>query len=163
MIRTILVRPAVLVIGGLLVHCATAEVRTLYRSVLPDGRVVYGDEPAPSAQRSQKIIVEPHPPNPQQAEAALRALSLTRAQLLRDAAARDARLKQIDNDIAEAYPALKEAEARRSQGQEMQEGDRQGRRLTSSYVERQRMLRIAEQQARQRLDRLLSERAALQN
>ena len=163
MTRGSLIRAGVLVIGSCLPLCVAAEVRTLYRSVLPDGRVVFGDEPAPSAQRSRKITVEPHPPNPQQAEAALRALSLTRAQLLRDAAARDARLKQIDNDIADAYLALKDAEARRSRGQEVQEGDKQGRRLTSSFVERQRVLRISEQQARQRLDRLLSERGVLQN
>lgn len=154
---------AVIAAAGLAVaFAALAEQRILYRSVLPNGRVVYGDAPAANARRTEEIVVEPHPLNPQQTEAALRALALTRDQLLRDAAARKARLGQLDNQIADASDELKEAESRREAGREVREGDRQGRRRLAVYFERQRALEGAVQQARLRLDRLLRERAALQ-
>lgn len=45
---------------------AAADERVLHRSVLPDGRVVYGDEPAPGATEVTDLRVEPHPADPQQ-------------------------------------------------------------------------------------------------
>ena len=47
-----------------------AEERILYKSIMPNGQVVYGDEPEAKAKRSYAISVEPHPADPQQAEAA---------------------------------------------------------------------------------------------
>lgn len=141
---------------------AVADERLLYKSVLPNGRVVYGDAPAPNAKRSEEIFVERHAPNPEDAQAAQRALAMTRQQLLRDATARTARLKQLDNQIADTYGQLKDAESRREMGTEVQEGDRQGRRLASRYSQRQRVLEGAVERARQQLDRLVRERAALQ-
>ena len=151
-------------VAGLLgaAFVARADERILYKSVLPGGRVVYSDAPAPNAKRSEKISVERHPPNPQDAEAAQRALTMTRAQLLRDSATRAARLKQIDNQVDETYSELKRAEAAMEQGQEIQEGDRQGRRLLPAYSQRRQALAGAVQRARQRLDKLLAERGALQ-
>lgn len=139
-----------------------ADERILYKSVLPDGRVVYADAPAPNAKRTEKIAVERHPPNPEDAAAAQRALTMTREQLLRDSATRAARLKQIDNQVDETYSELKRAQAAVEQGKEIQEGDRQGRRLLPAYFQRRQALAGAVQQARQRLDRLLAERRALQ-
>lgn len=150
------------VIGVAVALPAFAGTTTLYKSVLPNGRVVYSDEPVPKAKRSQKITVDPSPASPQQTADALRALSLTRAQLLRDASAKDARLKQLDNEITDAYSRLKDASATRLQGREIREGDRQSRRLLTPYFERQRKLELEEQQARERLDRLITERAVLQ-
>ena len=160
-IERLVVRAAIAAAGLAVAFAALAEQRILYRSVLPDGRVVYGDAPAANARRTEQIVVEPHPPNPQETEAALRALALTRAQLLRDAAARKARLGQLDNQVAETYDELREAESRREAGREVGEGDRQGRRLADAYFVRQRAVEGAVQQARLRLDRLLRERAAL--
>lgn len=152
----------IFVIGVKVALPAIAGPTTLYKSVLPNGRTVYSDEPVQKAKRSQKITVDSSPVSPQQTADALRALSLTRAQLLRDASAKDARLKQLDNEITDAYSGLKDASTRRLQSREVGEGDRQGRRLVAPYFERQRKLDLEEQQARVRLDRLIAERAVLQ-
>lgn len=138
-----------------------ADERTLYKSVLRDGRVVYGDEAASGARRTEQITVERHAADPQAAAAAQRALGMTRAQLLRDAGARAARLKQLDNDVLGAYGDLQDAQARRAQARDIQEGDRQGRRLLAPYVQRQRDLQVEVDQKRRRLDALLRERSAL--
>ena len=84
-----------------------AEERILYKSIMPNGQVVYSDEPEAKAKRSYAISVEPHPADPQQAEAAQRALAMTREQLLKDAAARSLRLKDLDNQITSAYEELR--------------------------------------------------------
>lgn len=139
-----------------------ADERTLYKSVLRDGRVVYGDEPSAGAKRTEQITVERHAADPQTAEAAQRALGLTRAQLLRDAEARAARLKQLDNAVLGAYGDLRDVEARRVQGRDIQEGDRQGRRLLAPYVQRQRDLQAEADRKRRHLEALLRQRAALQ-
>lgn len=141
---------------------AAADERTLYKSVLRNGRIVYGDEPAANARSTEQIKVERHAADPQEAEAAQRALGLTRAQLLRDAAARAARLKQLDNAVLGAYADLMDADARRVQGRDIQEGDRRGRRLLAPYGQRQRDLQAESDQKRRRLEALLRERAALQ-
>lgn len=147
---------------GLVVAFATfAEERILYRSVLPNGRIVYGDVPAENARRTEEIVVEPHPPNAQETEAGLRALALTRDQLLRDSTARIARLGQLENEVIDTYNELKEAQSRREAGREVREGDRQGRRLLAAYSLRQRALEDAVQQAQLRLDLLMRERTAL--
>ena len=65
-----------------------AEERILYKSIMPNGQVVYGDEPEAKAKRSYAISVEPHPADPQQAEAAQAAKA---AKVERDLRARSAR------------------------------------------------------------------------
>ncbi|KQB56673.1 MULTISPECIES: DUF4124 domain-containing protein [Acidovorax] len=139
-----------------------ADERIIYKSTLSDGRIIYSDEPVPKASRKEKISIERHPPNAQDAEAAQKALSMSRAQLLENAAARSARLKQLDKQVDDAYSELKSAESALQQGQEVQEGERQGRRLTPSYFQRRQALANAVQKARRRLDGLLNERASLQ-
>lgn len=141
---------------------ARADERMPYKSVHPNGRIVCSDEPTPNAKTTEKITVERHAADPQAAEAAQRALGLTREQLLKDAAARSARQKQLDNEIDAIYSEFKDADARRAQGRGVQEGDRQGRRLLAAYTQRQRYLQRAADQKSQQLERLLRERAALQ-
>ena len=140
---------------------ASSAERTLYKSVLTNGRVVYGDAPDPQARRSEKISVEIHPSDPAQTEAGLRALAMTRQQLLRDAEARAARLRQLDRQIVTTYAELQAAEAERERGSAVQEGDRQGRRFSAAYLQRQRTLEASALQLRRSLDALLRERSAL--
>jgi hypothetical protein len=140
---------------------AEAGEQTFYKSVLRNGRVVYADAPAPDAKRTEKITVRTDTPGFEAVEKANRALEMSRQQLLHDAAARNARLVQLEGEIAAAYKEFQTAETGRETGREMQEGDRQGRRLLPQYAERQRALDSALKQARQKLDRLLAERAAL--
>ena len=86
---------------------------------------------------------------------------MTRAQLLRDAAARAVRLKQLDNQIGDAYDELQNLRSKQLAGREVREGDRQGRRFSHQYAQRQRALLLAAAQAQQRLDNLVTERTAL--
>ncbi|NBR28657.1 MAG: DUF4124 domain-containing protein [Betaproteobacteria bacterium] len=39
--------------------CAVAQAQTIFRSVMPDGRIVFGDKPAPGAKESKQIVVSP--------------------------------------------------------------------------------------------------------
>lgn len=138
-----------------------AEERILYKSIMPNGQVVYSDEPEAKAKRSYAISVEPHPADPQQAEAAQRALAMTREQLLKDAAARSLRLKDLDNQIASAYEELRGRRSDQEAGRQVVEGDRQGRRFSSQYGRRQRSLASETEQAQRKLDKLIKERDAL--
>ena len=38
---------------------ATAQAQTIFRSVMPDGRVVFGDKPAPGAKESKPLATRP--------------------------------------------------------------------------------------------------------
>lgn len=139
-----------------------ADERVVYRSVMPDGRIVYADGPQVNAKRTQRLTIERHALNPQQEQASQRALALSRAQLLRDADARVARLQQLDNAAIDAYEALREAQAQLASGREPVEGERQGRRLLPTYWQRQQQLQASVRLAQARLDSTLSQRASLQ-
>lgn len=147
--------------GCVVAFGAGAAEQSFYKSVLPDGRIVYGNAPAAGATRAEKITVQTDAPAAGAAEDARRALEMNRQQLLRDSTARAARLTQLDGEIAATYNELKAAEAARDAGRELQEGDRQGRRLLAQFWERQRDLERAVRQSRQKLDQLLAERTAL--
>ncbi len=129
--------------------------------MLLNGRVVYGDAPDPQARRNEKISIEIHSSDPAQTELDLRALAMTRKQLLSDADARAARLHQLDREIVAAYAELQAAEGERERGSAVQEGDRQGRRLSPVYWQRQRSLEASASKLRRNLDALLRERSAL--
>lgn len=158
----ILTAAAALLWNILAVQPAVAGERILYKSVLPDGRVQYADEPIGGAKAVEKIRVEPHPANEKDAQAARRALALSRAQLLRDIDARNARLAELEHLIDRQYVRLQDVQVQREQGAAVGEGDRQGRRMTPRYGERQRQLAAAVQQETMRLDALLRERSQLQ-
>lgn len=141
---------------------AAADERIVYRSVMPNGQIVYADRPDANAKRSERLTIERHAVSPQQEQASQRALALSRAQLLRDADARVARLKQLDNAGIDAYEVLRQAQEQLASGREPVEGERQGRRLLPSYWQRQRQLQASVRLAQDRLDAILGERASLQ-
>jgi hypothetical protein len=155
-------RAAAAVFGLTAAFLAVADQQTLYKSVLPSGEVVYADSPQPGAKRTEKLSVEPHPTDPQATQAAQRNLTTMREQLLRDADARSAREQQLDRDIASVSGQLRDAQVRQEQGREVQEGDRQGRRLVAPFWQRQQMLDNEVQHAQEALNALYRERAALQ-
>lgn len=155
-------RAAAAVLGLTAAFMAAADPQTLYKSVLPNGEVVYADLPQLGAKRTVELSVEPHPPDVRATQAAQRDLAAMRAQLLRDADARSARGQQLDRDIASVSGQLRDAQTRQEQGRAVQEGDRQGRRLAGPFWQRQQMLQDEVQRARQALSALMKERAALQ-
>ncbi len=155
--------PALLALCGLgASSIAAAGERAVFRSQMPDGRVVYADEPAAGAVRSARLLVEPHPGDPAQALAAQRALEGTRARLLQQGQARSLKLAELDRGIAVAQRELSVAQSAQTDGQTVVEGDRQGRRFAPSYWQRQQFLAQAVARARLQLDALRAERAALQ-
>jgi hypothetical protein len=98
----------------------------------PNGRVIYGDTPTAGAKHTEKITVRTDTfSSAAAAETPKRALQMSRQHLLSDSAARNARLGQLESQIAETYSELQRAQAEREAGREVQEGDRQGRRQTA--------------------------------
>ena len=154
--------PIVAIVGYSIAFGINAAEQTFFKSVQPNGRVVYGDAPTAGAKHTEKITVRTDTLNSEaEAETAKRALQMSRQQLLRDSAARSARLTQLESQIAATYSELQSAQAERDSGRDMQEGDRQGRRQTAQFWERQRRLDAAVRQIRQNLEQLLAERNAL--
>ena len=128
-----------------------AVAQTLYKSTMPDGRVVYGDKPAPGAVKSE----EQKPDTSKQGIIPPSAREKATAQSLeRDRRMRDARSQRIEA----AEKALRDAEAARDAGKEPTAGDRIGtvkgnQRLTDAYWERQKRLEQAVEQARTNLEK----------
>ena len=135
-------------VAALLAQSATAQV--LYKSTMPDGRIVYGDKPAPDA-----VKVEETRPDiskrgiggvtPREQEA-LRKLEKSRAQ-------REAGQEKVQS----AEQALRNAEAARASGKEPLPGERIGTaggvsRLSDSYHDRQRKLDEAVENARREVE-----------
>jgi hypothetical protein len=125
-----------------------AAAQTLYKSTMPDGRVVYGDKPAPGAVKSelQKPDTSKQGVVPVPAGAPAAAMD-------KDRAKRDGQ----DKKIQAAEKALRDAEAAQAAGKDPTEGDRQGtvsgnQRLTDAYWERQKSLGAAVEQARKNLE-----------
>jgi hypothetical protein len=135
--------------GGVLVAALAlqpAEAQVLYKSVLPDGRVVYGDKPDPAA-----VKVDKQQPDiskrgiggstPREAEA-LKAMEQSRAK--REAA---------DEKGRSVQDAVRAAEQARAAGKEPLAGERTGTagggsRLNDAYYERQRKLEEDVEKAR---------------
>lgn len=135
-------------VAMLFTQLATAQV--LYKSTMPDGKIIYGDKPAPGAVKveqsrpdtSKKGIAEPT----QREAAALK--QLQEARLKREAAA---------DKIEAAEKALRAAEAARAGGKEPLAGERigtagGGQRLNDAYWVRQKKLEQDIENARRALD-----------
>ena len=132
----------------------------IYRSVTPDGKVIYSDQPPPNAARTEQIAEPPPPPVERQQEAAEQAeqnratrdaIEAERRERIADVAAADKEVRDAERDLAAARKRL---EAGRVEG----EGDRigtagrrAGARQSDAYLERVRGLEAAVAQAEARL------------
>ena len=131
-----------------------AAAQTLYKSIMPDGRVVYGDRPEPNAVKvetskpdTSKTGVQVNPPG---AEREVQKMEAARA-----------RGEAKDNQMREAEEAVRKAEAAIANGKEPLPGERIGTaggksRLNDAYWERQKKLREDLVKARDNLNRLRS-------
>ena len=140
---------------------AAAGERAVFRSELPDGGTIYSDAPVEGAARSARVLVEPHAPDTAQARAAQRELEGIRQRLQQDTQARSLRLEQFDRSVTLAAQELASAQSAQVDGQAIGEGDRQGRRISPAYWERQERLAEAVARTRMRLDALSARSAAL--
>jgi hypothetical protein len=148
-----------LAIGVAALLAATAASGEIYRSVLPDGRVVYSDSPPADAARTETVDVPPPPTPEERAEAAAVESAIEQAgQTVRDPdrsagiGAADAEVRAAERDLAAARKRLEEGKVER-------EGDRigivgrrgGGARLSDAYWQRVGGLEIEVQAAEERL------------
>jgi hypothetical protein len=137
-----------MLVAAVLAQPALAQM--LYKSIMPDGRVIYSDKPAPGAVKvettkpdtSSKGIVTSTPKE----ATAVKQMEAERSQ--REAGA---------DRLRAAEQGLRDAEARRAAGQEPLAGERIGTaggasRLTDEYLRRQKSLDDAVEQARTELE-----------
>ena len=149
-------RPIVTAAGicfcALLLQSAAAQ--TLYKSTMPDGRVVYGDRPAPGAAKVEES-------RPDVSKKGIGGTAARDQQLLKEM--EKARLEREGRDakLQAAEQKLRDAQAARAAGEEPLEGERigtagGGSRLSETYQERQRKLEAAVESARRELDEVRS-------
>jgi hypothetical protein len=126
---------------------AGAYAQNVYRSVMPDGKVVYGNAPEPGAKESKQVnlpppnIVPPPPPMPANAPAA-------------------AGNSTSNSTVAAAQQNLETAKKALEDGREPRDGERIGvakgggasSRLTDAYFQRVKVLEDAVTAAQNQLD-----------
>jgi hypothetical protein len=128
---------------------AAAQAEPVYRSKMPDGRVVYGDKPAPGAVESKEVDV-----SQQNIVAPVRAAPAPAA---RNKNAGGPKPSGEDR-VAKAQQALDAAKAALEAGRELKEGDRIGvatkgaSRFSDAYLERVKQLEDAVTAAEKALD-----------
>jgi hypothetical protein len=141
-----------IVLGTLLASFAATAAQTLYKSTMPDGKIVYGEAPVPGAKRVD--TVEP-PPAKTGVTAATDAEKARAAQ----AAAKASASANASPALSDARQALQKAEAARDAGKEPLPGERLGTaggasRLTEAYFARQKALESAVEVARKKVEDL---------
>lgn len=125
----------------------------MFRSVMPDGKIIYGDKPAPGAKESKQVNLAPlnistPAPAPEGAAAA-------KAEKAEAAANRQAQ-------VAEAKQKLDAAQRALEAGRVEREGDRigmakGGARLNDAYLERVKQLEDAVASAQRQLEEVQRE------
>ena len=124
--------------------CAVAQAQTIYRSVMPDGKIVFGDKPVPGAKESKPVTQRP--PNISAPGPTSGGGPDARQQTL-DAATSDVAAAQQELDRARA--AL---EAGREPTPEERIGTKTGMRTTEAYDQRIKKLEQGVAAAQQRLN-----------
>ena len=139
---------------------AELAAQPVYKSTLPDGRVIYGDRPDPAAVKVEESMPDTSPRG-------IGGLSPQEAQTLREMEAARLRRESDDAKVQARLQALQkavvEAEAARAHGKEPLPGEHLGTvgggaRLNDSYWARQRSLDEAVEKARRDLEAARSAR-----
>lgn len=130
----------------------TAHGQTVYRSVMPDGSIVFGDKPAPGAKESKPVVLQkPNIVAPVQRPPRAGATS------------QQPDLVTADADVRTAQTNLEQARAALEAGREPQPGERIGTaggasRLTDAYQQRLKGLEDAVAAAQKQLDDAIARR-----
>lgn len=134
-----------------------AGAQGVYKYTDPSGRVIYTDDPnaGGGAARPVELPASPGGTAPTVGQ------SDSEKQLLQQADQRTAALDQAVADIIAAHNELRAAEARRREGIEPIEGERQGRRFRPEYWERQRAIQSDIEAARAKLNDAIERRNEL--
>jgi hypothetical protein len=127
-----------------------AHAQDMFRSVMPDGKIVYSDKPAPGAKESKKINLAPlNIATPQQAPDTVPPPPGTAGPTV-----------DKNAELAAARQRLEAAQKALEAGREQREGDRLGvakgsgatSRPSESYLERVKQLEDAVNSAQQQVD-----------
>jgi hypothetical protein len=146
-------RPIELFRAGLaaLVIALPAWAQPVYKSTMPDGRVIYGPEPVSGASKVDTITPPPASTGVNVLTPSEKAISGQHAKERAEAEA------QAESELAAARAELKAAEAARDGGKEPLPGERLGTagggsRLTDDYFARQKRLEDDVTKARRRVE-----------
>jgi len=151
LVKTVLFRA--LAVGLAFGVANAAAQQPVFKSTMPDGKVIYGEKPEPGAKRIDKV--ETPPP-----KSGISGLTPEEKQRAEDAAkqraAANAGADKKGRDLDEARKQLKAAEVARDTGKEPLPGERiglagGGSRLTDEYHLRQKKLDNDVEFARKRL------------
>jgi len=138
--------------AALLLQPAVAQ--TLYKSTMPDGRVVYGDKPAPGAAKVEET-------RPDVSKGVIGGTTTREQEALKELEKARLQREGEQDKVRAAEQALRDAEAARAAGKEPLASERIGTaggasRITDDYYARQKMLDDAVEKARRELDQARS-------
>ena len=138
--------------AALLLQPAVAQ--TLYKSTLPDGRIVYGDKPAPDAVKVEET-------RPDVKKGGIGGITAREKEALKELEKTRLQREAGQDKVRSAEEALKNAEAARAAGKEPLASERLGTagggsRITDAYYERQKKLDADVENARRELDQARS-------
>ena len=142
------------ILAALLLQPAVAQ--TLYKSTLPDGRIVYGDKPAPDAVKVEET-------RPDVKKGGIGGTTAREQEALKELETARVKREGGQETVQAAEQALKNAEAARAAGKEPLASERIGTaggasRITDDYYARQKKLDDAVEKARRELDQARSGR-----
>jgi hypothetical protein len=131
-----------------------AAAQTLYKSTMPDGRVIYGDKPAPDAAKVEET-------RPDISKRGIGGTTPREAAALEQLEKGRQQREVTDDRVSNAEKAVRSAEAARDAGKEPLPGERIGTaggasRLTDAYLQRQKSLEENVENARRSLDQARS-------
>jgi hypothetical protein len=135
-----------------LVCAGSSWAQTVFKSTMPDGRVVYGAQPAPGAKKVEEI-------KPKTEDTGVTTVKPGDQKALQQSQAKREQAEQREGLIRDAEKTLRDAEAAQAAGKEPLPGERIGTaggfsRLTEAFDERQKSLQAAVAMARKHLDEL---------
>ena len=133
-----------------------AVAQTLYKSTLPDGRIVYGDKPVPDAVKVEET-------RPDIKKGGIGGITAREKEALKELEKTRLQREGGQDKVRSAEEALKNAEAARAAGKEPLASERLGTagggsRITDAYYERQKKLDADVEQARRELEQARSGR-----
>ncbi|MBL8533655.1 MAG: DUF4124 domain-containing protein [Betaproteobacteria bacterium] len=154
-----------MIIGMVCLAAACANAQTLYKNVMPDGRVIYSDQPLKGATQS-KALESPPPPSADQKAAAQKRADEEKRKRNELETRLDARRKAAqtaEDRVTRARKALEDAQVALERGREPQPGEMTGNagggvRPNEAYMHRQAELERNVENARKDLDDALRAR-----
>lgn len=163
-------RPALAALGALFAAAVVNPLaaQSIYKSTLPDGRIVYGGKPEKGAAKVEKM--EPKAPivevDPKVSEAQRQRDKEQVEQLEKRLAARKAAREKAEGEIFAAKDAVTAAEKALAAGKEPLPGERTatadgGSKLSEAYFDRIKVLEDEVKGAKERQDKAYRERSAL--